>query len=42
MDHQQAERYLLSKIESTLDYPFGEEVQVFKVKSKMFVIYLSF
>ena len=38
---QQAEQYLLSKPEATLDYPFGEDVKVFKVKSKMFAT-LSF
>lgn len=33
---QQAEQYLLSKPEALLDYPFGDEVKVFKVKNKMF------
>jgi len=32
----QAEQYLLNKPEATLDFPFGEEVKVFKVKNKMF------
>lgn len=32
----QAEKYLLSKPEATLDSPFGDEVKVFKVKNKMF------
>jgi len=36
MDHKQVEQYLLTKMETVLDYPFGEEVQVFKVKNKMF------
>jgi len=36
MDNQQAEQYLLNKPEVTLDYPFGEDVKVFKVKNKMF------
>jgi predicted DNA-binding protein (MmcQ/YjbR family) len=36
MDHKQAEQYLLSKVEATLDYPFGDDVKVFKVKNKMF------
>ncbi|MDN4501162.1 MmcQ/YjbR family DNA-binding protein [Alteromonadaceae bacterium BrNp21-10] len=36
MDQQQAQTYLLQKPFSTLDYPFGEEVMVFKVKNKMF------
>ena len=35
-DHTQAEHYLLNKPETTLDFPFGEEVKVFKVKNKMF------
>ena len=33
---QQAESYLLSQPESYIDYPFGEDVKVFKVKNKMF------
>jgi len=36
MDHEQAQQYLLSKPEANLYYPFGDEVQVFKVKNKMF------
>ena len=36
MDHLQAQAYLLTKPETTLEYPFGEEVMVFKVKTKMF------
>ena len=36
MDQEQAQQYLLSKPEANLYYPFGEEVQVFKVKNKMF------
>jgi predicted DNA-binding protein (MmcQ/YjbR family) len=36
MDHQQAEHYLLSKPESIVDYPFGDDVKVLKVKNKMF------
>ncbi len=34
--HIQAQEYLLTKPETTLDYPFGDEVKVFKVKNKMF------
>ncbi|NVK56415.1 MAG: MmcQ/YjbR family DNA-binding protein [Alteromonadaceae bacterium] len=30
--------YLLSKPESYLDHPFGDDVSVFKVKSKMFAL----
>lgn len=33
---EQVEQYLLSKPEASLDYPFGDEVSVFKVKNKMF------
>ncbi|WDE04740.1 MmcQ/YjbR family DNA-binding protein [Thalassomonas viridans] len=36
MDHLQAKDYLLGKPEATLDFPFGEDVMVFKVKNKMF------
>ncbi|MCJ8295054.1 MAG: MmcQ/YjbR family DNA-binding protein [Colwellia sp.] len=36
LNEQQAERYLLSKPQVKLDFPFGEEVKVFKVKNKMF------
>lgn len=36
MNHKKAEKYLLSKPESRLDYPFGPDVKVFKVKGKMF------
>ena len=36
MDDLQAKDYLLSKPEAELDFPFGEEVMVFKVKNKMF------
>lgn len=33
---EQAEQYLLSKLEASLYYPFGDEVKVFRVKNKMF------
>jgi len=33
---QQAESYLLSKPETSLYYPFGDDVKVFRVKNKMF------
>jgi predicted DNA-binding protein (MmcQ/YjbR family) len=36
LDYTQAEHYLLNKPETTLDFPFGEDVKVFKVKNKMF------
>ena len=41
LNEQQIESYLLSKPETSLNYPFGEEVKVFKVKNKMFAT-LSF
>ena len=36
LTYQQAEAYLLSKPEAYVDYPFGDEIKVFKVKNKMF------
>ncbi|WP_064791992.1 MmcQ/YjbR family DNA-binding protein [Shewanella woodyi] len=36
MDVETAKHYLLSKPETILDFPFGKEVSVFKVKGKMF------
>lgn len=36
MDQNAAQTYMLNKPETRLDYPFGEEVMVFKVKNKMF------
>ena len=36
MNYQQAEQYLLSKPKAVIDFPFGDEVKVFKVKNKMF------
>mgnify|MGYP001139574516 CR=1 FL=1 len=36
MDYQSARNYLLSKPEALEDFPFGRDVAVFKVKSKMF------
>lgn len=38
LSYQQAEQYLLTKPEAVLTYPFGDEVKVFKVKNKMFVL----
>ena len=35
IEHQ-VEQYLLSKPETSLYYPFGEDVKVFRVKTKMF------
>jgi len=36
MNYKSAEKNLLSKPESRKDFPFGPDVAVFKVKSKMF------
>ena len=36
MDYQQTGQYLLSKPETSLYYPFGDDVKVFSVKNKMF------
>lgn len=38
MDHKQVEDYLLSMPNARLDYPFGEDVAVYKVKDKMFAL----
>lgn len=36
MTNQDAEQYLLSKPEAGVEYPFGDDIKVFKVKNKMF------
>jgi predicted DNA-binding protein (MmcQ/YjbR family) len=38
MDHQTVETYILSLPNAKLDYPFGEEVAVYRVKDKMFAL----
>lgn len=38
MDHKTVEEYLLSMPNARLDYPFGEEVAVYKVDDKMFAL----
>ena len=38
MDFSTLKQYLLSKPFTTLDYPFGDDVHVFKVKGKMFAL----
>jgi predicted DNA-binding protein (MmcQ/YjbR family) len=38
MDYQKLKTYLLSKTQATLDFPFGDDVSVFRVKSKMFAL----
>ncbi len=36
--HKQLEEYILAKPGSKLDYPFGEDVAVYKVMDKMFAL----
>jgi len=38
MDHKTVEEYVLSMANAKLDYPFGEDVAVYKVKNKMFAL----
>lgn len=38
IDRQQLEQYLLSMPNARLDYPFGEEVAVYKIGDKMFAL----
>lgn len=38
MDHKTVEDYILSMPNARLDYPFGEEVAVYKVGDKMFAL----
>ena len=38
MTHKEVEEYVLSMPNSRLDYPFGKEVAVYKVKDKMFAL----
>lgn len=38
MDHKAVEEYVLSMQNARLDYPFGEDVAVYKVKDKMFAL----
>lgn len=38
MDHKTVEDYVLSMPSSKLEYPFGEEVAVYKVGDKMFAL----
>lgn len=38
MDHKTVEKYVLSLPGAKLDYPFGEDVAVYKVKDKMFAL----
>lgn len=36
--HKQVEEYVLSMANAKLDYPFGKDVAVYKVKDKMFAL----
>lgn len=38
MTHKKVEEYLLSMPNAKLDYPFGEEVAVYRIKDKMFAL----
>ncbi len=38
IDHKTVEKYCLSMPNAKLDYPFGEDVAVYKVKDKMFAL----
>jgi predicted DNA-binding protein (MmcQ/YjbR family) len=38
MDHKTVEEYILSMPNAELEYPFGKEVAVYKVKDKMFAL----
>jgi len=38
MDHKAVEEYLLSMPNAALDYPFGEDVAVYKAGNKMFAL----
>ena len=38
LDHKTIEEYVLSMPNSVRDYPFGEEVAVYKVNDKMFAL----
>jgi predicted DNA-binding protein (MmcQ/YjbR family) len=38
MDHKSVEEYILSMPNAVLEYPFGEQVAVYKVHDKMFAL----
>lgn len=38
MDHKTVEEYILSMPNSRLDYPFGDDVAVYKTDDKMFAL----
>lgn len=41
MDHKTVEEYVLSLPNAVLEYPFGEEVAVYKVNDKMFALIME-
>jgi len=41
LNEQQTEKYLLSKPETSLYYPFCDDVKVFRVKNKMFATLIA-
>jgi predicted DNA-binding protein (MmcQ/YjbR family) len=41
MDHKTVEEYVLSMPDAKLDYPFGEEVAVYKINDKMFALIME-
>lgn len=41
MDHKTVEEHLLSMPNARLDYPFGEDVAVYKVDDKMFALIME-
>lgn len=38
MNHKKVEKYILSMPNAKLDYPFGEDVAVYKIRDKMFAL----
>lgn len=38
MTHKEVEEYILGMPNAKLDYPFGEDVAVYKIKDKMFAL----
>jgi len=38
MNYHETEHFIMQKPEASQDYPFGEDVKVFKIKAKMFAL----
>jgi predicted DNA-binding protein (MmcQ/YjbR family) len=38
LNFDQAQKYILAKPEALLDFPFGDDVSVFKIRNKMFAL----